>query len=107
MEDLKIEDHPEHWKSTLLGIDFWKDAEIQNQPIHDDIEAGKSEPLSPSSFVFEVRTESFQNRTSSSAPNSRSTLAQKRVRVPTSQSQARDTSKRNRASQSPVVDGLA
>lgn len=43
MEDLKIEDYPEHWKSTLLGIDFWKDAEIHNQPIHDDIEAGKSE----------------------------------------------------------------
>lgn len=42
METLKIEDYPEHWRSTLLGIDFWKDAEIHNQPIHNDIEAGKS-----------------------------------------------------------------
>lgn len=42
MEDLKIEDFPEHWRSSLLGIDFWKDAEIHNQPIHDGIEAGKS-----------------------------------------------------------------
>lgn len=52
MEDLKIEDHPEHWKSTLLGLDFWKDAEIHNQPIHDDIEAGKSEYLSRPFHLF-------------------------------------------------------
>ena len=41
MEDIRIDHHPNHWKSTLLGEDFWKDAELFNQPIHDDIEAGE------------------------------------------------------------------
>lgn len=34
-----MEDHPKHWESTLLGDDFWQEAEADNQPIHDDIEA--------------------------------------------------------------------
>ncbi|OJJ83991.1 uncharacterized protein ASPGLDRAFT_126845 [Aspergillus glaucus CBS 516.65] len=34
-----MEDHPDHWKSTLLGEDFWKDAEVFNQVVNDDIEA--------------------------------------------------------------------
>lgn len=41
MEDIRIDHHPDHWKSTLLGEDFWKDAELFNQPVHDDIEAGE------------------------------------------------------------------
>lgn len=42
MDDLRIEDHSDHWNSTLLGEDFWKDAETFNQPVHADIEAGES-----------------------------------------------------------------
>lgn len=36
-----MEDHPDHWKSTLLGEGFWKDAEVFNQVVNDDIEAGE------------------------------------------------------------------
>lgn len=44
MDDLRIEDYPSHWNSTLLGKAFWKDAETFNQPTHADIEAGESKP---------------------------------------------------------------
>ena len=41
MKEARMEDHPDHWKSTLLGEDFWKDAEAFNQVVNDDIEAGE------------------------------------------------------------------
>jgi len=41
MEEVKMEDHPDHWKSTLLGEDFWKDAEAFNRVTNDEIEAGE------------------------------------------------------------------
>ncbi|GKZ48284.1 hypothetical protein AbraIFM66951_012048 [Aspergillus brasiliensis] len=40
-----MENYPAHWKATLLGEEFWKDAEAYNQPIHDGIEADKDKPL--------------------------------------------------------------
>ncbi|SPB46378.1 unnamed protein product [Aspergillus niger] len=40
-----MENYPDHWKATLLGEEFWKDAEAYNQPIHDRIEADKDKPL--------------------------------------------------------------
>jgi hypothetical protein len=36
-----IDDFPEHWKATLLGEDFWKDAENWNKDTDAKIEAGK------------------------------------------------------------------
>ncbi|EAW10977.1 uncharacterized protein ACLA_066130 [Aspergillus clavatus NRRL 1] len=42
MDTNRIEDFPSHWKATLLGKDFWKDAERFNQPIHDGVEASRS-----------------------------------------------------------------
>lgn len=54
MEDIRIDHHPDHWKSTLLGEDFWKDAELFNQPIHDDIEAGEFVPSPIPPFVVLV-----------------------------------------------------
>ncbi|PYH91240.1 hypothetical protein BO71DRAFT_460449 [Aspergillus ellipticus CBS 707.79] len=39
-----MEDHPMHWKATLLGEDFWRDAFAFNQPIHDRIKAGQNNP---------------------------------------------------------------
>jgi hypothetical protein len=41
METNRIEDFPSHWKATLLGEAFWRDAERFNKPIHDSIEASK------------------------------------------------------------------
>ncbi|PKX90386.1 uncharacterized protein P174DRAFT_515497 [Aspergillus novofumigatus IBT 16806] len=41
METNRTEDFPSHWKATLLGEAFWKDAERFNQPVHDSIEASK------------------------------------------------------------------
>jgi hypothetical protein len=41
METNRTEDFPSHWKATLLGEAFWKDAERFNQPINDSIEASK------------------------------------------------------------------
>lgn len=41
MEEITMEDHPDHWKSTLLGEDFWKDAEAFYQAVNDDIETGE------------------------------------------------------------------
>ncbi|EAU30824.1 conserved hypothetical protein [Aspergillus terreus NIH2624] len=38
---LGMEDYPHHWNETLLGQDFWKDAEEYNKPINDRIEASK------------------------------------------------------------------
>ncbi|KAL4924711.1 uncharacterized protein BDV17DRAFT_284525 [Aspergillus undulatus] len=35
-----IEDFPAHWKATLLGDEFWKDAEDWNKNTNDKIEAG-------------------------------------------------------------------
>ncbi|KAL5358657.1 hypothetical protein BJX96DRAFT_163901 [Aspergillus floccosus] len=35
-----MEDYSHHWNETLLGKDFWEDAEEYNQPINDCIEAG-------------------------------------------------------------------
>ena len=52
MEGIRIDYHPDHWKSTLLGEDFWKDAELFNQPIHDDIEAGESVPSPPLHLLY-------------------------------------------------------
>ncbi|GLA91489.1 hypothetical protein AtubIFM61612_003926 [Aspergillus tubingensis] len=40
-----MENYPDHWKATLLGEEFWKDAEAYNQPIHDRIEADQDKPL--------------------------------------------------------------
>ncbi|KAL4892859.1 hypothetical protein BDV59DRAFT_202231 [Aspergillus ambiguus] len=37
-QPLLMEDYPHHWKETLLGQDFWKDAEDFNQSINDQIE---------------------------------------------------------------------
>ncbi|KAL4982628.1 hypothetical protein BDW68DRAFT_182370 [Aspergillus falconensis] len=37
-----IDDFPAHWKATLLGEEFWKDAEKWNRETNDRIEAGKS-----------------------------------------------------------------
>ncbi|RAL04277.1 uncharacterized protein BO80DRAFT_231727 [Aspergillus ibericus CBS 121593] len=37
-----MEEYPNHWKASLLGEEFWKDAEAYNQPIHDSIEADQS-----------------------------------------------------------------
>ncbi|RDW87144.1 uncharacterized protein DSM5745_03786 [Aspergillus mulundensis] len=37
-----IDDFPDHWKVTLLGEEFWKDAENWNKDTNDRIEAGKS-----------------------------------------------------------------
>jgi hypothetical protein len=36
-----IDDFPEHWKATLLGEVFWKDAEDWNKDTNAKIEAGK------------------------------------------------------------------
>ncbi|KAL2835395.1 hypothetical protein BJY01DRAFT_238860 [Aspergillus pseudoustus] len=36
----EIEDFPEHWKATLLGEGFWKDAEDWNKDTNAKIEAG-------------------------------------------------------------------
>ncbi|PLN85602.1 hypothetical protein BDW42DRAFT_202038 [Aspergillus taichungensis] len=40
MEDhtIRIEDHPLHWRATLLGEDFWRDAEEYNQRASNDID---------------------------------------------------------------------
>ncbi|BCS23215.1 uncharacterized protein APUU_31440A [Aspergillus puulaauensis] len=38
----RIEDFPDHWKSTLLGVKFWKDAEEWNHETNNKIEAGES-----------------------------------------------------------------
>ncbi|EYE94994.1 uncharacterized protein EURHEDRAFT_538313 [Aspergillus ruber CBS 135680] len=45
MSEVKMEDHPDHWKSTLLGEGFWKDAEVFNQVVNDDIEAEQEQIL--------------------------------------------------------------
>ncbi|KAF4266169.1 hypothetical protein KXV68_008835 [Aspergillus fumigatus] len=45
METNRTEDFPSHWKATLLGEAFWKDAERFNQPINDSIEANRSSAL--------------------------------------------------------------
>ncbi|GAQ05513.1 hypothetical protein ALT_2834 [Aspergillus lentulus] len=45
METNRVEDFPSHWKATLLGEAFWRDAERFNQPIHDSIEANRSSAL--------------------------------------------------------------
>lgn len=37
----RIEDFPDHWKTTLLGDEFWKDAEDWNSETNNKIEAGK------------------------------------------------------------------
>ncbi|PYI05638.1 hypothetical protein BO78DRAFT_397945 [Aspergillus sclerotiicarbonarius CBS 121057] len=37
-----MEEYPNHWKASLLGEEFWKDAEAYNQPIHDSIEADQN-----------------------------------------------------------------
>lgn len=44
MEDdmIRIEDHPLHWRATLLGEDFWKDAEEYNQRTSNDIDYGEN-----------------------------------------------------------------
>jgi hypothetical protein len=36
-----IDDFPAHWKATLLGEEFWKDAERWNRDTNDRIETGK------------------------------------------------------------------
>jgi hypothetical protein len=41
METNRIEDFPSHWKATLLGEAFWRDAERFNQPINDSIDVSK------------------------------------------------------------------
>ncbi|RHZ53728.1 uncharacterized protein CDV56_104570 [Aspergillus thermomutatus] len=45
METNRIEDFPSHWKTTLLGEAFWRDAERFNQPINDSIEANRGSTL--------------------------------------------------------------
>ncbi|RLM01704.1 hypothetical protein CFD26_109030 [Aspergillus turcosus] len=45
METSRIEDFSSHWKATLLGEAFWRDAERFNQPINDSIEANHSSTL--------------------------------------------------------------
>ncbi|KAF7125306.1 hypothetical protein CNMCM5793_001484 [Aspergillus hiratsukae] len=45
METNRIEDFSSHWKATLLGEAFWRDAERFNQPINDSIEANHSSTL--------------------------------------------------------------
>ncbi|KAF7164007.1 hypothetical protein CNMCM5623_008646 [Aspergillus felis] len=42
METNRIADFPSHWKATLLGEGFWRDAERFNQPINNSIEANRS-----------------------------------------------------------------
>lgn len=37
-----IKDYATHWKATLLGEDFWKDAEDWNKDTNDEIDTGKS-----------------------------------------------------------------
>lgn len=37
----RIEDFPDHWKATLLGVKFWKDAEEWNHETNNKIEAGE------------------------------------------------------------------
>lgn len=37
----RIEDFSDHWKATLLGDEFWKDAEDWNKETNNKIEAGK------------------------------------------------------------------
>lgn len=44
--ELKMEDYPAHWKATLMGEAFWKDAEEFNQSISDSIDARESHHLS-------------------------------------------------------------
>ncbi|KAL4805301.1 hypothetical protein BDV18DRAFT_160962 [Aspergillus unguis] len=40
-----ILDYPGHWKATLLGEDFWKDAEVWNKNTNDEIEADHDQSL--------------------------------------------------------------
>lgn len=59
-----MEDHPKHWESTLLGDDFWQEAEADNQPIHDDIEASTcilpSPPPPPPILPFQRPQTTYQ-----------------------------------------------
>ncbi|KAK1144972.1 hypothetical protein N8T08_004687 [Aspergillus melleus] len=54
--ELKMEDYPAHWKATLMGEAFWKDAEEFNQPISDSIDANSHPPLL-SRFPFNIGSE--------------------------------------------------
>lgn len=54
MEDdmIRIEDHPLHWRATLLGEDFWKDAEEYNQRTSNDIDHGENLILFSASTIY-------------------------------------------------------
>ncbi|PLB51584.1 hypothetical protein P170DRAFT_376142, partial [Aspergillus steynii IBT 23096] len=54
--ELKMEDYPAHWRATLMGEAFWKDAEEYNQPISDSIDA-HSHPSLLSRFPFNIGSE--------------------------------------------------
>ncbi|KAH8429077.1 uncharacterized protein LDX57_006747 [Aspergillus melleus] len=54
--ELKMDDYPAHWKATLMGEAFWKDAEEFNQPISDSIDANSHPPLL-SRFPFNIGSE--------------------------------------------------
>lgn len=49
-DTIRIDDHPHHWRATLLGEDFWKDAEEFNERTNNDIDEG--EP--PSDFYSDT-----------------------------------------------------
>ncbi|KAA8645373.1 hypothetical protein EYZ11_000445 [Aspergillus tanneri] len=78
--ELKMEDYPAHWKSTLLGEEFWKDAEEFNKSISDSIDANPN-PSLLTKFPFSIGTEHI---TSSQSVDGASEKQQHRRRFSTS-----------------------
>ncbi|KKK21639.1 hypothetical protein ARAM_005243 [Aspergillus rambellii] len=61
-----IDAYPAHWKATLLGEEFWKDAEDFNQAVNDQIEEAHDQLLH-TRFPFNIGTEQASRAPSSPA----------------------------------------
>jgi hypothetical protein len=40
-----MEEHPEHWRHTLMGRDFWQDAKQYENKISQELDIGKVDHL--------------------------------------------------------------
>ncbi|KAL6235098.1 hypothetical protein BDW75DRAFT_251113 [Aspergillus navahoensis] len=56
-----IDDFQAHWKATLLGVEFWKDAENWNRKTNDRIEAAHDQSLH-TRFPFNIGPEQAQTQ---------------------------------------------
>jgi hypothetical protein len=39
-----MEEHPQHWRHTLMGYDFWQDAKQYEDKIRQELDIGKVDP---------------------------------------------------------------